>query len=205
MAKLDLEQQLMRRLVDGLAGWAAYYQACGAGRHYDEHLFYPHIEAIASGRGWKVTQQHKLIGKGGRGAPSSVDFVISRKAGEAGSRAGLIFIEVKYLRGDNPSQDLEQLRKDIRKLRGLESTALQHNQRIIQCGSPARFLLICAQEAGLDAIGSCRSQTNGAIANLITKARTGNHRNIYRASMQTYLRENLEWVVIAVGERRWPI
>ena len=144
MAKHDLERQLMRRLVDGLAGWAAYYQACGVGRHYDEHLFYQHIEAIASGRGWKVKQPHPLIGSGGRGAPSTVDFVISRKSGEAGSRAGLLFVEVKYLRGNNPSQDLEQLRKDIAKLRGLEASAFQRNQRIAQCGPPARFLLICA-------------------------------------------------------------
>jgi hypothetical protein len=81
----------------------------------------------------------------GRGAPSTVDFVISRKAGEAGSRAGLLFVEVKYLRGDSPSQDLDQLRKDIQKLRGLEPSAFQHNQRIVQCGPPARFMLICAQ------------------------------------------------------------
>lgn len=204
MARHDLEQKLMRRLVDGLAGWATYYQACGAGRHYNEHLFYPRIEAIAAGRGWKVNQQHPLIGSGGRGAPSTVDFVISRKVGEAGSRAGMLFVEVKYLRGDHPSQDLEQLRKDIAKLRGLEANDFQQSQRIVQCGPPARFLLIFAQEAGLDAVGACASRRNGAIARLITKARTGNHRNIYRASMQTYLRENLEWVVMAIGEQRWP-
>lgn len=194
----------MRRLVDGLAGWATYYQACSAGRHYDEHIFYQHIEAIAKGRGWKVDQQHALIGSGGRGAPATVDFVISRKSGEAGSRAGLLFVEVKYLRGDNPSQDLDQLRKDIAKLRGLEAGDFQFNQRLVQCGPPARFLLICAQEAGLDAVGACASRTNGAIARLVTQARTGNHRAIYRASMQTYLREKLEWVVMAIGEPRWP-
>ena len=35
-------------------------------------------------------------------------------------------------------------------------------------------------------------------------ARIGKHRSIYRASMQTYLREKLEWVVMAIGESRWP-
>ena len=204
MTKHDLEQKLMRRLVDGLAGWATYYQACGAGRHYDEHLFYQHIEAIAVGRRWKVGQQYPLIGTGGRGAPSTVDFVISRRTGEAGSRAALLLVEVKYLRGDNPSQDLDQLRKDIQKLRGLQASAFQQNQRIVQCGPPARFLLICAQKVGLDAVDSCVSRTNGAIGRLITEARTGNQRNIYRASMQTHLREKLEWVVMAIGEPRWP-
>lgn len=161
-----------------MAGWATYYQACGAGRHYDEHLFYPHIEAIAGGRRWKVNQQHPLIASGGPGAPSTVDFVISRKAGEAGSRAGLLFVEVKYLRGDHPSQDLDQLRKDIVKLRGLEAGDFQRNERIVQCGTPARFLLVFAQNAGLDAVGKCASRTHGAIARLITKARTGIHDNI---------------------------
>lgn len=37
--------------------------------------------------------------------------------GEAGSHAGLLFVEVKYLRGDHPSQNLGQLHKDITKLR----------------------------------------------------------------------------------------
>jgi hypothetical protein len=204
MARHDLEQKLMRRIVDGLAGWATYYQACGAGRHYNEHLFYPHIEAIVVGRGWKVDQQPALIGSGKRGAPSTVDFVISRKIGEARSRAGLLFVEVKYLRGDHPAQDLQQLRKDIAKLRGLEASGFQHNQHLVQFDPPARFLLIIAQEAGLEAVGACASRRNNAIARLIAKARTGNHRNIYRASMHTYLRENLEWVVVAIGEQRWP-
>jgi hypothetical protein len=204
MAKHDLEQRLMRRLVDGVAGWAAYYQACGAGRHYGEHLFYPHIEEIGRGRDWRVSQQHQLIGTGGRGAPPSVDFIFSRLAGEAKSRAGMVFVEVKYLRGDNPSQDLEQLRRDIVKLRGLDASGLRENKRLLQCGEPARFLLICAQEAGLDAVGSCLSRANGAIAKMVGKARDGNRRNVYRASMQTYLKTSLEWVVLGIGESRWP-
>jgi hypothetical protein len=206
MARHDLEQKLMRRLVDGLAGWATYYQACGAGRHYEEHLFYQHIEQIAVGRRWRVSLQHALVGSlpVRRSPPSSVDFVISRKLGEAGSRAGLVFLEVKYLRGTNPSQDLKQLRQDIDKLRALNPQGLINNQRILQCGDPAKFILIFAQQAGLDAIASLRPRVNGNIASMIVKARSCNHRNVYRASMQTYLRDSLEWVTIAIGEPYWP-
>jgi hypothetical protein len=80
----------MRRLVDGMAGWATFHQACGASRHYDEHLFYQHIDALASGRQWRVSQQHRILGVVRRGAPSTIDFVIYRESSYAGlSRASL--------------------------------------------------------------------------------------------------------------------
>jgi hypothetical protein len=39
VATHDLERRLMRRMVDGLAGWATYQQALGAKQLYNEHFF----------------------------------------------------------------------------------------------------------------------------------------------------------------------
>lgn len=194
----------MRRLVDGMAGWATFHQASGANRHYDEHLFYQHIASLASGRQWRVSQQHRILGPVRRGAPSTVDFVIHRDSSHADTKPGIAIIEVKYLRGSNPSQDLRELRKDIDKLRAIEVTSLASSDQFVACGRPVRFLLIFAQEAGLDAIKGCGTRMHRDIAAMVEEAREGDHRNIYRASMGTYLKTSLEWVVLAIAEQRWP-
>jgi len=201
---MALERYLMRRLVDGMAGWATFYQSAAANRHYNEHLFYQHIESLASGRQWRVSQQHQILGPARPGAPSTIDFVIYRDSSYADTQPGLALVEVKYLRGTNPSQDLRELRRDIDKLRGTEPVSLASPARLTACGRPLRFLLILAQEAGLDAIKDCGTRMHGDVAAMVQQARTGNHKNIYRASMGTYLRTSLEWVVIAIAEQRWP-
>lgn len=139
----------MRRVVDGLAGWITYYQACGTGRHYDEHVFYQHVDNLAAGRGWRVLQQEKIAGQGTPGAPSSVDFVIYRRPVNPASREGLLFLEVKYLRGDNPSQDLGNLWDDVTKLRPLTPSGLVCHATFTQCGPPAKFLLVVGQVGDL--------------------------------------------------------
>ncbi|GGN59218.1 hypothetical protein GCM10011349_39530 [Novosphingobium indicum] len=199
------ERYLMRRLVDGMAGWATFHQASGPNRHYDEHLFYQHIATLASGRDWRVSQQHRIVGPTRRGAPSTIDFVFYRESSYAGTQPGLAFVEVKYLRGSNPSQDLRELRRDIDKLRSIGSAQIASKQGLSASGKPLRFLLIFAQEAGLDAIRDCATRTHRDVAAMIEQARTGDHKNIYRASMGTYLKTSLEWVVIAIAEQRWPL
>lgn len=198
------ERYLMRRLVDGMAGWATFHQACGANRHYDEHLFYQHIDALASGRQWRVSQQHPVLGPVRRGAPSTIDFVIYRDSAHADTLPGLAFVEVKYLRGTNPSQDLHELRKDIDKLRTVQPESLASSNQFLACGRPLRFLLIFAQEAGLNAVKNCKTRMHRDVAAMVEQARTGDHKNIYRASMETYLKTSLEWVVIAIAEQGWP-
>jgi hypothetical protein len=201
---MALERYLMRRMVDGMAAWAAFHQASGARRHYDEHLFYQHIASLASGRLWRVSQQHRIQGSARRGAPSTIDFVIHRESSYADTKPGLALVEVKYLRGSNPSQDLRELRKDIDKLRAVQLEHLGSSDRVLASGRPLRFLLIFAQEAGLDAIKKCGTRVHGDVATMIEQARAGNHKNIYRASMGTYLKTPYEWVVIAIAEQRWP-
>jgi hypothetical protein len=201
---MALERYLMRRLVDGMAGWATFYQASMANRHYDEHLFYQHIESLAAGRLWRVSQQHRILGPMRRGAPSTIDFVIFRDSSYAETQPGLALVEVKYLRGSNPSQDLRELRRDIDKLRAVEPESLASSNQLLACGRPLRFLLIFAQEAGLDAIRDCGTRIHRDVAEMVEQARTGDHKNIYRASMGTYLNTSLEWVIIAIAEQRWP-
>jgi len=173
---MALERYLMRRLVDGMAGWATFHQACGANRHYNEHLFYQHIDTLASGRQWRVSQQHPVLRSAQRGAPLTIDFVIYRDSTHADTKPGLAFIEVKYLRGTNPSQDLKELRKDIDKLRTVQPESLASSNQVLACGRPIRFLLIFAQEAGLNAIKNCNTRTHGDIAAMVERARTGDHK-----------------------------
>lgn len=193
----------MRRLVNGMAGWAAFHQSTGSSKYYDEHLFYQHIAQIAEGRRWRVNQQQALQSSR-RGAPSTIDFVFWRENGYADTRESLAFVEVKYLLGTNPSQDLRELRKDIDKLRTTDPTMLVNNQRLLYCGPAAKFLLIFAQENGLDAVENCASRLHGEIAALVGLARTGDAKNIYRSSLGTHLYTSLEWVVMAIAEKRWP-
>ena len=201
---MALERYLMSRLVDGMAGWATFHQASAANRHYDEHLFYQHIAELASGRQWRVSQQHRILGASRRGAPSTIDFAIYRDRSYAGTQPGLALVEVKYLRGSNPSQDLRELRKDIDKLRAADPNMLAASNRLLACGRPLRFLLVFAQEAGLDAMRDCATRTHRDVSAMVEHARTGSHKNIYRASMGTYLKTSSEWVVIAISEQRWP-
>ena len=197
----------MRRLVDGLAGWATYHQACGAGTHYDEHLFYQHIRAIAQGRNWQVKEQQPIdyqMARKRRGAPSSVDFVFFRRPGNQWSRKGLVFVEIKYLRGDNPSQDIANIRKDIDKLRSLQPNDLVSPPDVTECGSPARFLFVLAQGSGLAATIKLKSRDNRDLITLLRKARRGGYKSLYHAQGDTHLESGLEWHAFAIGSARWP-
>jgi hypothetical protein len=205
MARHELEQKLMRRLVDGLAGWATYHQACRAGRHYEEHLFYQHIEMIALGRNWQVKQQQPIIGSSStKGAPSTVDFVFFRRPGNQWSRRGLLFVEVKYLRGDHPTQDIVNIRKDIDKLRGLQPTSLANAPHLGQCGSPARFLLIVAQKSGLAATINLTSRDHADVVKMLRNARDDQPDMVYHAESDAYIKDGLKWQVFAIGSARWP-
>jgi hypothetical protein len=205
MVRHELEQKLMRRLVDGLAGWATYHQACGAGRHYDEHLFYQHIERIALGRNWQVKQQQPIVGSTpAKGAPSTIDFVFFRKPGYQRSRRGLLFVEVKYLRGDHPTQDIENIRKDIDKLRGLQPASLANAPHLAQCGSPARFLLIVAQKSGLAATINLTSRDHADVVEMLRNARDDKPDLVYHAEGDAYIKDGLKWQVFAIGSARWP-
>lgn len=197
----------MRRVVDGLAGWITYYQACGTGRHYDEHVFYQHVDDLAAGRGWKVLQQKQIAGQGTPGAPSTVDFVIYRRPGNQLSREGLLFLEMKYFRGDNPTQDLGYLWDDITKLRPLVPSGLVSHATLTQCGPPAKFLLVVGQVGDLQKTLNCnpRIQDKVKAHRLLSEAmKEEPPKGIYWAQPETYLRDNLRWRVMAISSRNWP-
>jgi len=194
----------MKRLVDGLAGWVTFYQACGVGRHYTEHLFYEHIEAIVKGRDWKVKPQAKLVSPAGRvGAPDTIDFVFYRRA-QVRTPAGLLFVEVKYLRGDAPSQDLSYLKQDIDKLRVTDVQALQAANTFQACGDPVKFLLIVWQGEGLNKTLALKTRTNKAVQTMLKRANTKDGRGYYKARQEPHLKRDVYWHVWAIAEPQWP-
>lgn len=197
----------MRRLVDGLAAWATYHQASASGRHYDEHTFYQHLEHIAAGRGWQVVQQAQVVGQGARGAPSTIDFVFFRRPGNLMSRAGLAFVEVKYLRGNQRSQDLRLLWDDVEKLRGLQVRNLVEANRFEACGTPAKFVLVIGQMSDLEATVACKPTAAGRRKSRLMLERSISETppsGIYWAEGNTYLKRGLAWRVMAIGPSQWP-
>lgn len=204
--KQVIEQRLMRRIVDGLAGWATYYQACNIQAHYDEGVFYEAIFAIAKGRGFTVIRQAKLARDvGQQGAPWALDFVIHRPPGRGSKHPSLIFVEVKYLRGQRQTQDLRYLRADIEKLRPLKAVELECAAQIAACGAPSKFLLIIGRGDELDRFDKHKSKKNPRVLKMLKAARTmPAQKLVYRARTSTYLASDHRWEVLAIGSPSWP-
>jgi hypothetical protein len=204
--KREIEQRLMRRIVDGLAGWVTFHQACNINDHYDEYGFYDAIKKIGRGRGFTVTPQAKLLKSNSKqGRKSTIDFVIYRPAGVSSKYASLIFLEVKYLRGEIPSQDISYLRGDIDKLRLLAPEGLDCVDQIKACGNPSRFLLIVGRGEELDRFNTHSSEKNPGVLEMLKSARSAKlPKLVYRSRAVSYLKPNLRWEVIAIGARRWP-
>lgn len=205
MARKGLEQRMMRRLVDGVAAWATFHQAGHPVGHYDEHMFYTPIREIAEGRGWTAKQQQEIVrSPKPPGAPETIDFVIFRKASAVSKRSPLIFIEVKYLRGDSPGQEFKYLKNDIDKLSPLIPTELKCAQSIAGCSEPAKFLLILARQEELDRTLKFKPKKNKAISEMLHTACGKPRSNIYRSTISTHLKSDHHWQAIAIAERRWP-
>lgn len=206
MSRNNLENRLMRRLVDGVAAWATFHQAGHPVAHYDEHLFYTPIREIAEARGWVARQQEKLIrAAGAKGAPKSVDFIIFRKnRAMIPQNLPLLFVEVKYLRGANPSQDIAYLADDIEKLRNLSQVDLECASTLARCKTPTKFLLILARNHEWDAILACNSKKNVGVAAMLRQARSLKQASVYRSKISTYLKAEYQWQAMAIGSRRWP-
>jgi len=205
MARKDLEQRLMRRLVDGVAAWATFHQAGHPVAHYDEHLFYPPIREIAEGRRWTAKQHQSIIrASAANGAPETIDFVIFRKAGSGSKRSALVFVEVKYFRGKKPSQDIKYLRNDINKLSSIATSDLECAQLIADCSEPARFLLIVARGEQLDATIACKSRKHAGVSKMLRRARDKQLATVYKSTATNYLKTAHQWRAIAIGSPQWP-
>jgi hypothetical protein len=205
VATHDLERRLMRRMVDGLAGWATYHQAVGAKQLYNEHFFYQPVHDIAVGRHWEVRGQAKIVDSNLRkGPPSTIDFVFFRRPNNQWSRSGIVFVEVKYLRGDNPSQDIAELRKDINKLRHSDISDLEYSAILNHGGSPAKFLIVVGQTNGLTKNMNLRSRSDPGVVKMLRRGMQNPGAAAYAAVGDTYLSEEFDWRALAFGESRWP-
>ena len=195
----------MRRMVDGLAGWATYQQAAGAKQLYNEHFFYHPVHDIASGRHWEVRGQAKIIDLvRRRGPPNTIDFVLFRRINNQWSRPGIVFIEVKYLRGDNPTQDIAELRKDINKLRLVSVAGIENSSILSQCGLPAKFLIVVGQMAGLAKCMNLQSRSDPGVVKMLKRGMENPGSSAYAATGDTYLHDEFAWRALAFGESRWP-
>ena len=196
----------MRRMVDGLAGWITFQQAAGASALYGEHFFYPPMQAIALGRKWQVSAQESIIPQNANksGPPSTIDFIFYRQNKNQWSREGIVIVEVKYLRGDNKTQDIKELRGDIDKLRPLQISQLQYFNTFQNCGAPAKFLIVVGQKSDLEKISNMKARKNIEVVKMLKRGLNNPGKNTYYAIGNTYLSEKYEWQVIAFGETRWP-
>lgn len=103
-------------------------QATGARTLYCEHFLYPPIYDIAKGREWAVQAQQPL-----KGSAKTIDFIFFRP--RRGKReAGLVFLEVKYLTGINPSQECKRLGEDFQKLKKVSAERLKDADEASKCG-----------------------------------------------------------------------
>jgi hypothetical protein len=192
---------LIRRVVDGLSGWLVFQQASKA--TFTEHALYPAISQIAKMRGWKVQEQQKLVRmEGAAGAPKQIDFLFYRTS-EA-KRGKIVVLEVKYLRGVNSSADRTALLKDLKKLSSTSLENLQGFEDEDDFRQPERFLLVAAQDSAFRNLTKSNAAKNSSVAKLLKKAlRDESPRAVYQTTTETYLSEDIHWIVAAFGERAW--
>ena len=198
------ERYLMRRLLDGLSAWLTYKQAANAKTLYNEHFLYPPIHDIVTGREWMVRAQQPLKRKiKGGGANRTIDFVFYR-VGNPDRRAGLVFLEVKYLKNSNSTRQFTSLTSDIVKLRDISTMDLQGGAFAPDC-SPKKFILVVSQQDDLRALVKVQFKKSQVLVAMLASAlRRKPPRGIYRSIVKTRLKKEFHWNVIAFGESAWP-
>jgi predicted CopG family antitoxin len=200
------EGYLVRRLVDGLAGWLTFKQACGASSLYCEHFLYPPMYDIVSGRGWSVLAQEVITNSTPKnGPPRTLDFVFYEKPNKYGGLRGLIMIEVKYLRDDNVTQELCGLDEDFMKLRGVTPNNLRNAKALSACGTPGKWQLIVAQRDVYDKLSKAKSKKFSKVVEMLANASSQKTLSqVYRSVIETKLKSEFHWHVVAIGEKQWP-
>jgi len=187
---------LLRRIVDGTAGWATYQQAAKRQGIVEERRFYDPIEDIAHRRRWNVINNASIAPKAPRsGAPRSIDFVFYRTSKDA-SGPGLILAEVKYLRGQNAGQDLQSLRDDMDQLRDLTAAQLVQGDALADCGAPSRVLLVIGQHGALEKTANYNSRNHSRIAAMLYAGLFDRDNAAYYASAETYRPSRFHWTVL---------
>jgi len=175
---------------------------------YSEYFLYPPIYEIASGRAWSVLAQEPVRNLEPKdGAPRTLDFVFYKKPyGESRDYRGLIMMEVKYLRGENTTQELEGLQDDFTKLRNVAPGDLRHATSFLTCGAPDKWQVIVAQREAYDKLSRARTKRFPDVVDMLATAVSAKTpRLIYRSVIETKLKSGFHWHVIAIGEERWPL
>jgi hypothetical protein len=198
------EALLVRRLVDGMAGWLTFKQAGAAKTLYSEYFVYPPLYEIGSGRGWNVVAQAavtKSIPK--KGAPESLDFVFFRDQ-KGGRGQGAVMMEVKFLRGESSTQELNSLYADFNKLKKVSLTSINNvSLNNLNC-TPGKWQLIIAQREAFDRLARSRSKKYKKIVDLLKSARDESLKSVYKSIIETKLKSEFHWHVFAIGEPNWP-
>lgn len=199
------ERYLLNRLLDGIAGWLTYQQSCGAKTLYCEHFLYPPVHDIAKGREWTVRAQQQVKRRNQQqGAAKSIDFIFYRHETEA-IYAGLVFLEIKYLRNSNSTIELRGLAEDMQKLASVAAEDIDSDDDIPDCGRPYKYLLIVGQDDSFNALTKVKSGQHPDIVKMLKSALNVDLPNsVYRSYVQTKLKKELHWHAVAFGERAWP-
>jgi hypothetical protein len=201
------EKKLIRRLVEGVAGWLTYKQASGSRTLFGEHFLYPPIYDIALGRGWSVLAQEAIDSKVPKtGARSTIDFVFSEAPQNSEGSSALIMMEVKYLRGGNTTVELRGLHDDFMKLRATSQNDLDNAKSLTACGTPGKWQLIIAEREAYNTLSTCKSKEYPELVKLLKQASSSSPPSlIYRSVIETRLKARFHWHVLAISEKRWPV
>lgn len=201
-----MEKKLVHRLVDGVAGWLTYKQAAGARTLYSEYFLYQPIYEIASGQGWSVRAQEPIANRPKKsGAPSTLDFVFYELPLKDDRNIGIIMMEVKYLRGENTTQELRTLQDDFTKLRAAKSDDLRHTKSPSACGTPGKWQLIVARREAYRKLSACKSKEFSSVIKMLKAASCSKKSSsIYHSTIETKLKSEFHWRVIAIPEKIWP-
>ena len=177
------ETYLIRRLLDGIGGWLTFRQAAGDKPLYCEHFMYPPIYDVVRSREWRVRAQEPIKRvRGALGAPQTMDFIFFRNDTE---RHGLVFLEIKYVRNKNRTNEIDGLAEDMAKLRGTEPTDIESSDTIAECGAPRRFLLVLGQAQAFQGLASAKSRKYPKIVKMLGAAlQPKPPKSVYRSSVR---------------------
>jgi hypothetical protein len=147
------EDELMRHVSSGLAGWISFQHAAGRRKLNLEHYLYPPIFEIALGQKWTVIPQFPIPTNGKN--PRTFDFLFRRnRTIRKVRRTGLAAVEVKRVRRGTHTQ----FWKDAEKLQSVIAANLELRR---DYGELTRYLLLIGSE--VDITEYFNSERKGAL------------------------------------------
>jgi hypothetical protein len=143
---------------------------------------------------------------GTKGGTPRVDFLFWRKEGDfRGKNPGMLLVEVKCLKGGKAaSEEISRIGKDIKRLQTIQTSDLEGSEDFQACGKLVRFLLIAAQKKAFSDVKKIKAKKHPAVVEMIKEGWRSPGDDVYYASANTYLRQDLGWHVYAFGKKAWP-